>query len=1248
MRRLLAILFALLVTAGVSAQNGTSPQPGDPPLAALISVSPADDNGIVTISGAPGAVYPIAQLAIRNLYTEQVVYTQAGVTGSFSTQIFGPGNTPFWISPAPSIASTARNLPGSLPGGPGTIIYGPFPETPPETLPVTSIVMDGSLSDWRSYPQAALPLNPQQVVYALYNSESLYIGFSAGLAPDDQQRLRISYTLDGNTYALTLDPRLEEQTATWRRLNPNPADMGTLAVAATQAEAIELRIPLAILRPVIGMVDTAVIEQIQFITVAESEQVTYGMQQSVPTVNEIDGIVYPEDIVGGDFTRFTTAGPVAQGVQIWSARGRIQSQELAPGGTLAMELDVTLNAPALPSSLVGLKMIGQLYLQPVVDMNGLQASGGLNSNNGWSAVLTPSGLAIDNLRSDFLLGEAITPAPQVIRREGQMIFGLAFNLRLPDDLPPGLYVPVFRGLGQIADGEIVHWEDNGLFGQGQGLSRLVSNRLPLTLTVGETRQNRLLWSLFQDNPSNGSRGLLAQEDSGAAALSNRVRWNSPTYILPPFINGSDTPAFYPLEPYLLNQMPNAYDTTSAPLLPFLFPGGRLAVQITRPDGSVDELGTSPVVQSRISTPAEDERVRFGGQSPIDIYRLTTFNPALLAYQFEQYGLHQIELTGEIEDIWGRSYEGGGTYELLVAEVLDLTPAMLPGTPFEVDDHFNTSLTVSPGIPADVIITTRLYPLDGSAPLEQVITGTANHFGYFHDDDGNFAFETPGEYIIDYEVRYTDAAGRLWAGSLRSAGVVASPQVSLIARGQRGLEGYAPGWRPAWFNTRQYAPPGPLHLVYPYHSGDVLWYDDGRPNRIQPVITVQDTQGTYHDWLTSALADYAGVSITQAGSRAELPVVMTGSPDTAYPPAFRPETIVNDAYSYISVVRPGLSIRQYIVGGRDGGLQLYWDADDPLNEQIGAGMGGEVTGDYTFLFGGAVVRNAEAGIEAAAIYGAAGIVINTQNEPLSARVYPPYAGEAGGADGGPLMVIGGQPVYTFFHPTGIRPGQTLSLGDTVALSGHVAPTLPSVVSVEVTDPTGVTRTYEGTANAVGYFYDPAHDFVVDKIGLWRVTVRVRHEGQTSAGVVLPPYPEGGMLGAEAGSFGLYVLPPNGELLTWNDTLQDILIPPGLPYNFNFTLPESWSDIQVHHTVTIPSYIVHSGPLNVSGRSFNYPYSPTNLSQAQPVIELDSRSTGAAISDPITISFLATGRDDQGQLQVRSRTYTIFHDRLLTLQ
>jgi hypothetical protein len=237
---------------------------------------------------------------------------------------------------------------------------------------------------------------------------------------------------------------------------------------------------------------------------------------------------------------------------------------------------------------------------------------------------------------------------------------------------------------------------------------------------------------------------------------------------------------------------------------------------------------------------------------------------------------------------------------------------------------------------------------------------------------------------------------------------------------------------------------------------------------------------------------------------------------------------------------------------------------------------------------------------------------------------------------------------FFHSSSIRPGQTLTLGDTLALAGQIAPTLNSLVHIEITSPGGTVRSFEGQANAIGYFYDPALDFAVDEIGIWTVKVEVEHTGQTSAGPVHPPYPRGDMLGSTGGTFSVYVVAPEAEPLQWTETRQDFNIPGAIPYNFNFRIPTDWTGVAVHHSVTNSSYILTDGPIVPSGVSFSYQYNPTNLNAQFPNLEIDARLEGPASSDPVFLSFAITGTDSNGDFQSRSRSFTIFYDRLISLE
>jgi len=58
------------------------------------------------------------------------------------------------------------------------------------------------------------------------------------------------------------------------------------------------------------------------------------------------------------------------------------------------------------------------------------------------------------------------------------------------------------------------------------------------------------------------------------------------------------------------------------------------------------------------------------------------------YRFQEDGEYQIDLSGSVEDIYGNSYSGAGTYKILAGEQLDIKPATLFMTPFQAGDAFN--------------------------------------------------------------------------------------------------------------------------------------------------------------------------------------------------------------------------------------------------------------------------------------------------------------------------------------------------------------------------------------------------------------------------------------------------------------------------------------------------------------------------------------------------------------------------------
>ncbi|HEX2618481.1 MAG TPA: hypothetical protein VHL11_00005, partial [Phototrophicaceae bacterium] len=811
---------------------------------------------------------------------------------------------------------------------------------------------------------------------SLRNPTSLYLALQSSVFNEAYDRLRVSFALDDDLYTILVRPD-QLRVGTIRQNVPVVRERDTAINLFIQDDVVELRFPLEIAAREPQQVK---VTGVQLLDSEGAQIAALPFEIIVPLVLETDGAVYADGKLGDDFTPFYVAGALAQGASYWTASGRITNLTPQPGDTVTIDLDVTLLTPDLALDTTDLTMLGELSLQPL-------SVSALHTNNGWSSLLTHSGVAIDNLRGDVMVGQTSTDWTHITRLTDRLVFGLRFKVQIPGNLPEGIYVPTFNGFVQTSDGAIEAWTANGPFGVGAGISRLPLTRIPVALNIGSVSDNHMYWSLFYDTPSDGSRGMLADEDAGQAALSNRVKFNSPTYILPP--------GAYPVEPYLPNFLPDAYDSVSTPLIPLLFPGGRLALEVTRPDGSKDNPGSIAVVQNRLSTDSVDERTRFGAQSPVDLYRLTTLNPVFTAYNFNLYGDYTVKLSGQVEDRFSNRYSGGGTYHLLIAELMDLVPGILPGTPFEVGNIFYPGLHLTPGLPADVTVKVRVFPLDGSNTIEQTFTGITNAYGHYVPDAQTvFKFETPGEYIVDYEARYTDANGRLWAASLRSAGVIAKPDSTLIAHGERGLQTYQPTAEadPAWFTTKEYPKkaltPVDPRLQYPYQSGDIAYYQDDKTSGIRPILQVQDLAGNFSAWLG------ANAGNTRASDALPLDPV-SGASASGLPSVLLPETITSEAYGFVSSVRPGVTVRQFVQGNDSEALAFNWDAEDPLNGQIGAGANGDKTGDYVFLFGGTIVHNADAGIDDSSIYASLGVTGFIDGDPLGVRVYPPFRGMDGG-------------------------------------------------------------------------------------------------------------------------------------------------------------------------------------------------------------------------------------------------------------
>ena len=684
-------------------------------------------------------------------------------------------------------------------------------------------------------------------------------------------------------------------------------------------------------------------------------------------------------------------------------------------------------------------------------------------------------------------------------------------------------------------------------------------------------------------------------------------------------------------------------TPAVPFIEFDFTNSELTIVVKRPDGKTDVLGPSPLAAYGVNTPLPaNSSIAGGGPHIVEIPHLLGFGDEFV-YGFPQDGDYVITLSGYVSDINGHTFEITGTYDVTVANSLDIETMLLPGTPFEVGDSLPVGLHVYPQVPAEVNFTVTHVGADNIITLEQY-KGVANESGYWDGEGQVFTFEEAGEYKVDVEARYTGEDSALWVGRMVYGSAIATPDGPIIAHGLRGPDGldYIP---PPWGFGSDFEAGG--HHQFPFFTGDILWGIDGpEPNRGEmgpgdSVSTGMSFQALDTEHLLVARAikqvppDGVGGDISAFVQAGQIPLATfvelnpDGSPK-GLSEGFQPEQLNLRSYAYNSAQRPGVRVREII--GSSGGAG-YWRFNDAYHMQSGnSPSGGDRPGDFKFLYGATVIRDIELKEGIFAIYGS-GWVLAKNNDPLGSRFMPPFQGNAGGPNGGPLFNVHGRDIDMFFLPLGVRPGSVLEVGDVFRLAGPIMPTLPSKVEYTVTAPDGTLRKFEGRANAIGYYYDPADDFKLDQPGLWAVELIVIHDGMTSAGPVQEPYPNGGPLTPDGRTF-TFVVTDNGtkalDLVTDLTRRSPLLWYAGAIHNARFEalLPQGWTGETAHLTVTMPGITLVENEIRIEDGVIRWLLKGEEMNQLANNFDYD-----AGLADTITVTYYAeeqSGRQAAGTI------------------
>ena len=933
------------------------------------------------------------------------------------------------------------------------------------------------------------------------------------------------------------------------------------------------------------------------------------------------------------------AGPIFfDSPPTWTFRGSLNTRTPTPGRSpLRVQGTVRVDSPALQG-------VGSLQVEANLRLERADGPSLLHGNSGAaSTFLTPTGLPLERWGQWWATGfNQYQQRPLVKTTSTRAEAELDLTLPLPSDLPAGHYRPFLNFGFPDMPAEtppsrpfVDHPSQDSLF------------VLP-TITVGKPAPLRLNWVLLLNTPSNGSRGVVAVEDADRFAIAQRIQTSSETFVIPRLSAASGQPLTYRLEPFVPTvslSNGSAGDPPTSPRIPFKFPSGSLTVRIRRPDGTQTVLGSAPFVQSRSKILVNDEGdiLSIGGGHLMDIYQLTTLDPRF-EVTFAQDGLHVITVEGTIDDIWGNTWTGGGTYEVHVARVLALDTAVLPGTHFEVGDGFNPGLVVSPPITAEVEVRFQHVPhSDVSQLQERVIRGRTNRFGYFQPAGNSVVFDQPGEYRVDITATGRDAQGQLWMGSRTWGGVVAPVNPTIVAHGRRGIDAQdtiGPQW--FFFDQLPWNEEVP-HIPFPFQSGDVTWVGEtGDLNSSLPIISFHDPSRR----ITTLLQQRDPNPLQVPGSFAERVVVgetplFSSRPD-GLDPALDPTKVDIWGYSYRSVQRPLVRVREEI--GEEFLQSAYWRFDDRYAKQIGVGDHGDLPGEFKFQYGAAVLHGPALDRSHYAIHGSLFVLI-PDDDPQGARTFPPFQGNGGGPSGGPLFTLNGEDIDLFIHLTGVRPGSVLETGDTFALVGAIGPTLPAQVAYTVTAPDGSQQRCSGRANEIGYYYEPEDNFVVDQPGRYTVDLRVTYNGRTSAGQVTAPFPQGRVLGTAQGRFAVYVVSPHSAPLAINVPRHSFLRPPA-DFTVTATAPAGLTLTEGHMTALMPGVVLEDGPLSVRANGLRYEYDPVALAAGVPILDVERHGRPVA-ADVITVSLFGQGTDSAGQPSYAARVLTLHGPEFLNL-
>ena len=834
--------------------------------------------------------------------------------------------------------------------------------------------------------------------------------------------------------------------------------------------------------------------------------------------------------------------------------------------------------------------------------------------NGWPTLLALHGR--DGTPFEAVRGHGIHAIAAVHRLEGQL------QVDLPPDTPPGWYEPRVTVWVRVAGASQPVLVDNF----GDNANTQDEQLLPL-VEVGAPAPPRLPVALATDRHFRGQVGTLSIQDEQTHALVGRAGFPRHYVVLPDrYDMGPAFPTQFPER--IISPVDGGFDVIPELVRSYLDPSTLTAsLTLNGAPASPTEARPGPDGELRPGGPAFDHR--HGG----------------FVVDLSTTGDHRVHMDVSIQDLFGRTFVGGGDYVVTSAMPLSFSTSVKPGTPFLVGETYPAKVNVNPAFPATISVQVDYYPNSDPERRRSWFTdGQANRFGHFLPYATTpLTFDEPGEYVSHLVARHVDVRGVLWMGDQVSSNVVAPAEPGILHLHGTRSPPHNLHVGEAWMGGKQrfegrvdaraaFLPfkPGQIPDTFaPYHVSDTLYVQANgfKENIIEPhlSIAVDDpelaarlqaghTRGTVlppptlqlsgGDW--DYLEDVVQISADSAAwfpatpeHLDELPAAPLG--DGRWHPFNFPAGNTLDAHLYLGVVRPGFPVMTSAF--ETDAIGLYWLASpNRFGYHYNTSRNGDLIGDFYRIQAGVVLRDHETGLNHYDAY-ASGITVVPDTGATTA-IRGPGDGAMVTTWEGPHRIFVGQDSH-----------DALDVGETMYLGGMVAPAVECDVRWTVTKPSGVEVAVVGRSSRIGIVRGKP-GVPVDEPGVYRVKTDMQYDGL-----------HGDTVGTAQDEFFHFAVPIDAESILRSSVGAIERIDPEQGLEIPLFWPGDVEDPRLWFGVLMPGRVLDQGYVDPNRPGFEYRFAPQQVAVQHSNYDARNFATGDwEVADTVVFQFFLEGTRD----------------------